>query len=435
MKQVLVMTVGFFLSAYSYAQGLIPLTAKETTLYESDTPYKIELKCKGLKEGDKITVHLKDFDNGSASLEKDYTYGKDDLKDKTVTAAQPGFTISILAKEDNMEEPKENFSLQVSFEKDWAPTETIKFTIDEKKNKPDDTKQKIDTSKWSVKIITGSNFDFFDAPVFKNFAGEIKAFIPAFATWKRVGKKDHFIGLQLGIFNYRYFDSDSSRSDIITEKYLLDPTTTVLKPDTTKYIRDIYALNSLRSYNNWGAYLNPMINVHHNDWYDLFFDIHFEGIWRTEIISNSKYQYRKDTLTLRSTDLISRFTLAAFPGIRSLYTTNSFFDAYFGAGLPLKINVKNTFEIYIDPSYGLVAFGLQKQDSNIINNITYRGETAQRHTKTFFLTKFQLTTKVAPIDIVFGGEIRKIYHEAIDNQYAYKAFYLGALLSLDKLKK
>jgi len=419
------------------AQTLLLPTDKEATIKaESSNTVSAILNLKLLDRppGKAVKLSFKDFNDGDATLGKDYQYPiSSDLNDQTITdATGQTFSIHVSILPVKTDAKQKYFNLYISYERDKFPvTEKLKVTIDYTvtKLKPD-----IDTSKWAVSAIVGSNLDFFNTPVFKNFAGEIKVYVPSFATMK-VGKGNWHFGLITGLFNYQYFEADSSNGNVQFENYLLDPTVHVPIVDTTKYIRHIYALNSNISYNNWGAYLDPMVRIAHNDWFDLFFDLHFEAIWRTRITKNTILDIRRDTFTLSKPDTAHHIALQAFQAIRPLYREEDYVDFYEGIGLPFNLNVKNAFSVYLNPAFGITNFNKLKLDSQRVGGVTIYNYVTSTSFVPFALMKFQLTTKVAPVDIVVGGEIRYIAKKQFDKNIAYKAFYLAAVISLDKLKK
>src|SRR4030095_8275416 len=96
-----------------------------------------------------------------------------------------------------------------------------------------------------------------------------------------------------------------------------------------------------------------------------------------------------------------------YKGIRASYTKKSFFDSYFGLGLPIKVNIKKTFEFFTTPSFGASSYQISSIDTSYVNsNIRYRRIEDKAVWQPYFLTKFQLETTVAPIDIALGGEYR-----------------------------
>jgi hypothetical protein len=283
----------------------------------------------------------------------------------------------------------------------------------------------------TVRIVTGSNFDFFDTPTFKNFAGDLNVFVPNIIG---NGTLSRPIGFTAGIFNYRYYDADSSGNLRRTENYLLDPRNLAIQPGVTRYIRENSYLNTRTTYNNWGLYIDPMIQVSGNAWHDMFASVHFETIWRTQIASSTASAISKDTLTIPA-NATRELVIQERKAFRPLYQKNSYFDIYTGIGLPTKIYVRKAFELFLSPSIGLASFKrtefdtIQPTRGNQLEAV-YVNAVIRSNLRLYTLCKFQLTTTVSPIDISLGGEIR-----GVSGEQTFLGMYLGAAISLDKLKR
>jgi len=373
-----------------------------------------------------VKINAVDLD---ATIKKDYDFlPGNSMGTRIIKKDSNIITIGIIVKPDNFnKENNEQFVLTYSYDS-LGESKTLNDTVTIQDLNFNNTQP--DTSKFTVRIVTGSNFDFFDAPTFKNFAGDLNIFLPD--LFKPIGNTKKRIGLNCGVFNYRYYEADSSGSHIITENYLTDPTTTKIIPDTTHYVKDVYSLNSKTTYNNWGVYFDPMIRLNSDTKiYDLYLELHAEVIWRTEILTYNQLGIRKDTFTIASGDITRGSVFQSYKGIQAKYTQYSYFDSYFGLGLPMKIDIKKAFEFFATPSFGFSSFQYTGIDTSFVrSNIRYRTLSTQTASQAYFLTKFQLVTTVAPVDIALGGEYRKIF-----GQKAFFGMYLGASISLDKLKK
>ena len=431
MKKIIILTlalVSILFDSYSQTLEFAPSSPvfKEKN---QDTVYYVTVKV------NPVPAHGT-FRIATSKTDLDATYIRDyELLNRRITdtirldsASSRFVSIGIIVKADAYNtEGNEQFRLFFTYDS-AAITKRDSLTVTIKDAKPDEVSFP-DTAKWNVRIVTGSNFDFFEAPVFKNFAGDLNIFLPNLKKLKLFGTPTA-VGINAGVFNYRYYDSDSSGSNIITENYLVNPTIRTLIPDTTKYIREIYAVNSKQTYNNWGFYLNPILTITNDTWFDLYFEGHFEGIWRTRITTFSQVVQRKDTFTVTKTDTFQRAVFQSFKGIRSLYQKDSYFDFYAGIGFPLKVNIKKAFEFFVSPSFGISSYGSTVIDLQERSSIRSRTFEKVKTFQPYFLTKFQLTTTVAPVDITFGGEFRSIF-----NKDSFLGMYLGAALSLDKLKR
>jgi hypothetical protein len=183
-------------------------------------------------------------------------------------------------------------------------------------------------------------------------------------------------------------------------------------------------------------------------WFNLYSSLHFETVWRSQTLTNSEVPISKDTSTLTTSDIFitrSGYVLTKNilqrPNQLPLYKANEFNDHYSGIGLPMKINVKKALEIYINPSFGISSFQYSSNDTlqfgargTAMPTVVYINS-KNRAIKPYFLTKFQISTSVAPVDVVIGGEIRKVYGAKDNELEAFRAFYIGASVSLEKFKR
>jgi|GEM_PF-3371540 len=429
---VFLILVVFSLKGWSQSQSellILPgngaITLKEV---DRDTIYFIPVEInRKINTGD-ITITYSDANSRSqtASLGKDYDYiaASNSL---ALTPTDRYFSVGIIVYARNIKSDPRTFSVTFTYKiKNQTFSQNLAGKI-EPFNPIVNKKEFPDTSKWKVRIVTGSNFDFFDSPTFKNFAGDLNIFIPNAIKWHNKS-----IGFQAGIFNYRYFEADSSKGRIQIDKYLLDPAVTQLTAGTTKYVSETYALNNRTNFNTFGAYFNPMValNGFDNQWINIYVNLHFEALWRTQILEDTKISLRKDTVLLSQNDVAQGIVLQSYPGLRPTYTKKSFNDTYVGVGLPIRLDIKKAFDFFIAPTIGWVKYEGTDIATRIENGIRYRNFTEATYGKFFILTKAQLVTSVTPVDIAMGGEFRKIAGEK-----TFYAVYLGASVSLDKLKK
>lgn len=450
---------GFFSQSLRSQSLIVPATEKTTFKFkEADETYTIVFELKDKVPDQEVMVHLKDFNNGTAALGKDYVYVGS--RDVTVAPNQNSFSVPILIKQSAFVEYEKFFDLQISFENDWGPTKTVRFSIGSKStNKPKVTKSQtlavydIDTTAWSVKALVGSNFDFFDAPTFKNFAGELNLFFPNFSVLKINSKSNkaqqYGIGGMLGFFNYRYFTADSSRSKLYSQLYYVDPRTSVPQPNVTKYVNEVYALNTRTTYNNWGFYFGPTIALDRTDNYKLYLSLQTELVWRSQILNNTKVAVRKDTSVLTDNDITE--TRGGYHLTKNIsqresdlpaYKPWSFNDTYFSLAFPMKLSLEKSFEFYANPAFGFSSFEYIKTDTiqagvrgSGVNETIIYVESKDRKLSPFFVLKFQVSTSISPVDIVVGGEVRTVSYSPDQEQRFFKALYLAASMSLDKLKR
>src|SRR6185312_9885890 len=108
-----------------------------------------------------------------------------------------------------------------------------------------------DTSRWYLRIVTGGNFDFFNGPTIKDFAGDISLFLP---NTFNIGKVS--FGFELGMNNYHYFNTDSSHTAPDNFKYFQHYHSYYSPTDTAKVILSSQNINRKYDYNVWGIHLN-----------------------------------------------------------------------------------------------------------------------------------------------------------------------------------
>lgn len=427
--------VAILFAATTYAQQInLPgngkITLKESS---SDTVYFIPFHIQNRTRAEKFKIELSDLNTLTADRGKDYEYIDEKLSPVLLSPESPDhFSVGVLVKSRKIKRDTINFELTLSYVTSKGQRDHKKLLVAIEPYNPITPKKQIpDTSKFSVRIITGSNFDFFEGPSFKNFAGDLHIFLPDLLLHKK-NTADWAIGLEAGIFNFRYFEADSSNGRIYTERYLLDQNVTFPVVDTTRYIRDQYALNQRVTYNTFGAYLNPIITLpgEKSKWIDLYLSIHFEGLWRTEIQEYNKASLSKDTLTFSQRDQAQNVVLQSTPGLRPRYNKRTFQDTYLGIGLPMQINIKNKFNFYLAPTLGIAYYESIRITDTVINEIRYRAYLQEQLQKPFLLTKAKLVTSVAPVDLALGGEFRRVA-----GQRSFYAVYFGAAITLDKLKK
>jgi hypothetical protein len=181
-----------------------------------------------------------------------------------------------------------------------------------------------------------------------------------------------------------------------------------------------------------GAYLDPIVHFWEqpSKWVQLYLSLHVEGLWRTQIQQDNAVPMRKDTFTITKPQITSEIRLNQYPVVRPAYIKRSYEDLYFGVGLPFRVNIKNKFDFYCSPTFGTARYEYLRQETTTRGGVTLITARQMRDSEYFLLTKVQLVTTVAPVDIALGGEFRRIF-----NQRTFYALYIGAVLSTDKWKK
>jgi hypothetical protein len=430
------------------------ITLKEVS---RDTVYFLPFKLVDRPRATAMTITFSDGNRGTAARGRDYEYIAADVAPKTIAAASIDsfFSVGVIIKSRNIKRDTLAFTLSLLYPVNNGNTEPQSLEIKITPLNPADPKKDLpDTARWMVRLVAGSNFDFFEAPTFKNFAGDLNVFLPDLIQFNRLDKKGNpkqnnkkkdrkpiSVGMQMGFFTFRYYNADSSKGSTYSERYLLNPDITQVVVNETQYVRETYTLNSRTNYNTFGAYLNPMVTLSQSKWFDLYANLHIEGLWRTEIQKYTKVSMRKDTMAVNSAALTQGLELNKSPGLRPDYNSRVFNDIYLGIGLPMRVNIKNAFELFTTTSGGMVSF----EANNIITSDVTKLIRSRSFIKTmewqpFIVTKAQLTTKVAPVEISLGGEFRHVFGEFsgstdVQPQRVFYAVYLGASFQLDTFIK
>src|SRR6185312_6374617 len=165
-----------------------------------------------LKQGQGVTISFEDKHEGNATIIDDYTYKNNSITNPILidnNHPNAPFTLDIEAKTDRTRSAilyitvsdngplpqKHIFKLVLNFN-----TKVVTPNVDNPVFLPD-------TSRWYLRIVTGGNFDFFNGPTIKDFAGDISLFLP---NTFNIGKVS--FGFELGMNNYHYFNTDSSHT-------------------------------------------------------------------------------------------------------------------------------------------------------------------------------------------------------------------------------
>ena len=291
-----------------------------------------------------------------------------------------------------------------------------------------------------MRIVTGGNFDFFNGTTIKDFAGDLTAFIPDIFHFK-IFKTDIVFGMDFGINSFHYFSADSSHSQQNNQAYFLHYKDFYSPNDTSKVVKGHQPVNNKYDYKVWGVHLDPIFPLLSNDFAQLYGKIHLEELATTETFTPTfgttindtitygqykAYQKQYGTATMPVADPSSRLlsTIA--------YRQQTFYDMYIGVGLPVSLNFKNVATLYISPTIG--GAYIQLAQNGLIGDPVRRDVSTPggklHETKFYTLNKFQLVTTVSAINVALGGEYR-----TVAGNMRYFSTYIGAEISIDKLKK
>ena len=457
--QKILLTLGMLvLCSYTHGQTLsfhsqtdVPIKDSITIDLPSPPPsYSNDVlvfNVKSLTKGEIITFEDKDSNSSSAKLAIDYQYvsigGGLTITTNTGTDAKCNYTcpdniasLTIPIEIKTITTKKSNFSfcITVTDPDNSIKKYKIKVNLNTPANFPTLNSNAPlsvpDTSDWYLRIVTGGNFDFFNGPSIKDFAGDITLFLPNMIN---IGKAK--FGLEFGINNYHYFSADSSHSNSSPNVYFLKNQDYYTKADSSKVVRGNRTINKRYDYNVWGIHAAILYPLVHNDFVNVYAKAQIEELVTTETYTPTLVKTVNDTITYAQ---YKAFTGSAAPAVNAhslaleQYAQQTYYDIYPGGGLSCTINIKNTakfcFSSVIGPAIIELANPNFDPDPAQRDLIGASGKT--RTTKFYSLNKFQLITSVAPINIALGGEYRTVS----GNMY-YLTTYLGAVITLDTIKK
>ena len=304
---------------------------------------------------------------------------------------------------------------------------------------PDKSKNKNspDTSNWFLSIVTGGNFDFFNGASIKNFAGDITFFLPNLFKIYSLP-----VGVEFGLANFHYYNNDSTHTDYYRDSYFQHYKDFFSPSATSNVIIETKNVNRKYDYNVWGIHIDPMTPLYSDDLVQLYGKIHMEELMTIETYTPKINSTTYDTVTYQQyQNAYTKGTLATLAVMPSpsedpfyQYRQHTYHDLYFGTGFGLVINFKKVAKFSGSTTVGIASLELapinnffpnDPSNRNVIQNMMH-----MRTGKFYTLNRFQFVTTVAPIDIAIGGEYRTV----ASNMY-YFSTYIGASISLDKIKK
>lgn len=291
-----------------------------------------------------------------------------------------------------------------------------------------------DTANASIQLFTGSNFDFFGDSDFDDFAGELSLHMPDLWQIKISDDNITSLGFNAAISNFNYYSADSSNGRFYTENILLLPNQNRLIPDTTKYVRSIYALNSNTKYETWGFYFQPLLKLTSNKISRVYLTFHTEVLSIITETTFNKKSVRNDTLTITSTDLSNGKVFSSFGGLRPDLIINKKVHGYFGAGLTSYMSYPKKFDFYGQAIFGITTNNptLENIPAGVSNDrIRVISQSVADDWGGFYLVKARLTEKFTKLNGTVGVEVRGLFPKEIP----FVASYLGIQLNLDKFFK
>jgi hypothetical protein len=446
MKRIAFFLLAFLCSVAPKAQTLTYVSGKETDL-KMDSENKIDLKkpskvdtvislyfrVRNRKEDEDVTVETRDLDEGSANLNKDYKYDPKLVARRVLDGSTDAFNIDIrlltAAKRSIL------FYCDVAG-KNGIPhlykiLVNLNSDVKEKPRDPGEAPDAPDTLRWKMRIVTGGSFDFFSGPKIKDFAGNLNLFLPSVFKTGKFLKKNWLVGFQFDLFNYHYYESDSSGRLRNTARYYANAQDFFKGADSAKIATRTTVTNTKTDHNIWGGSINPTVLLASNEFSQLYANVHLEALFTTQITTYSAKAVSRDTTKLGGAD-IRKLVLGVYEPVSLNYLKRTYYDYYFGIGFPWKVSVKKLFDVSISPTVGVasIQFDPPVGTDQLSDSYVRGAPKPPRDSPLFFLTKFQIVTSVSPVDIALGGEYRAVF-----GQMHYLSLYIGAAITLDKLKR
>ncbi|MBD2717268.1 hypothetical protein KBK19_19670 [Microvirga sp. STR05] len=242
------------------------------------------------------------------------------------------------------------------------------------------------------------------------------------------------IGLNTSIFHYHYYTADSSRGRNYAENILLDPATQALIPDSTRFVRNGFNLESKSDYRTWGYTVQILLGRADLDKKRMvrsYPTIHLEGLSTRTTTTTKKIPIRADTLVYNAGYANRPFTGIARP-VNTVEVTNRT-KAYFGVGYTTYVSIPKKFDFYgqaifgvstNNPVYKVASEELPPNGRRTIVTTTYGP-------KAFYLFKTRITEKYTKLNGTAGVEVRGNLGETDP----FIAAYLGIQLTLDTFFK
>ena len=192
-------------------------------------------KINNIPKGETVTLEIKDSNEGTAESGTDYDITTTslikkidyngpnilqlDLKVMTAKEKTIVLNVSSTGSKQNTYKITVNLNSSADFISLAKPAKSDALVVP-------------DTTRWKVRIVTGGNFDFFNGPKIKDFAGELTVSLPNIFAVK--GAEDNPIGVQFGLFNFHYYQSDSSGTFKNQDYYYLHSQDAFKSYDSTK---------------------------------------------------------------------------------------------------------------------------------------------------------------------------------------------------------
>ncbi|WP_324680313.1 hypothetical protein [Hymenobacter sp. GOD-10R] len=447
-KAILLLILCLLKVALSEAQELEVASKLKLAERATDTTYTVVLTIKYNSVADPYTVTVIDRNSGTATQGVDYRHRLASGQILTSSTGSPNtFTVDITILKDDQVDPDETIELflEAKRTKDSAansiPKEVV-FTISDfkkssvaKKKGGDDTFI-ADSLHRDLLLFTGASFDFFGKSQFKNFAGSVTAHLPDLVRIGSIKGTPITLGLDGSIFHYHYYTADTSGGRNYSESYLVNPNVRRLVPDSTRYVRSSYALNSKTDIRVWGYNAQLLIGLgkppqdkKQSSYVRAFLTVDAEVLVTTYRTTLTKTNVRTDTAIYRSSDARR---VALYQQTRPSEVVNNRAYGYFGVGLTTYMSFAKSFDFYAQGVIGKTTNNPSLEDIPVtVSDPEFRLQRLVNDAwGSYYLVKGRITEKYTGLNGTVGVEIRGL----LPKNAPFVAAFLGIQFTPEKIK-
>lgn len=290
--------------------------------------------------------------------------------------------------------------------------------------KKEEKKKDFDFDDFNVTLFTGSNFQFFDKPQVKDFAGLLN--IQAFNI---IGR----LGLNMGVSNINFSDlspelTNSVANTVLPRRnVLLDPKAGFV--NGVKYESIIYSNSLVQSTSSWSYFIQPTIRLHQDEISIVSILFHLELLNQTTKNTLSERLVGSDTLTLRlpeQQNLVLRSNKAPAPD--KSFSLN-FMHGYFGAGLAWNIKQKDKFNIMLHTATGFTTDNFKTRQNEYFNaqSAPRLPQPIDKKGSWFYFLRSVFTEKYTKLNGTIGFDLR-----GLNNYRPQMALYFGVRIDFNK---
>ncbi|HTD99759.1 MAG TPA: hypothetical protein VK668_10745 [Mucilaginibacter sp.] len=373
-----------------------------------------------------VTVKINEG-KSSATKDKDYVFSSPTII-KLKKADKYKGEIEITIKSDNFVEAREEVSFTFSYTDESKKEKEVEYTVyifdlnDGTSDEPQLTPAETNINKHlSFELFTGGTLDFFNHLKFQSIGGEFVL------NANDITGKDTRIGGFMGISNFQNFSLDSSNRAVRVQRVRVDTVGPYINGQT-KYEERIFVDHKKISSSQWSYYLNPTyrLNEIRSDFFNIYLSLRMEAL-RTSTTTG----FITDTLSSETTNrpLGNSPVFQSGKGFLLQNVTDVQTNGFYSVGLPLFLNSKDKFKLYLDPNFGFATFTNVSYFLNDARTVLNKITTDQ--IKAFYLFRLRITEQFSGLNITIGGEIRGLVpsYDPTINAYLGIRANIGSLFS------